>query len=700
MVDSFYPDDLSAFLEGFPTYHLHSKPRSRSKGLSVFSSKDERYENNSYSSDDVGTRTMIYDQIISAFSKMDYSDGVIFQFWAPVTIGGKHLLSTSGQPFAVSHLNNLFLQYRRLCVEHVYDIDVNSNNSKFRGTPASEFLNRFPEIAFHSSVNQEVDPFLRNAFQECRLMTSYLIPICCPSQTSSSSDCIGVIECSSWYFARVQLLNEMNMKIKECRLMTSYLIPICCPSQTSSSSDCIGVIECSSWYFARVQLLNEMNMKIKEVGLSVRNTQDRMPYRVNRLSTINGLKLARDQIQEALKIVCQSHHITLAQVWIASLDENHVHSLSSWEDAQTRRVLGLKLTGCIDEDSTKYCRSFQYYHDACDLLPLQPDQELVLKTLQDYEPRFCKNIPQLGTYKFMGWDCTAATDAVRSLTICMRNLHTGDFNYVFEFLWISNSFYPTLLEKLLLKIKRCLPSFKFASGTEIGDTLHVTEVGNHRNKKIKKFDIFQLKRLSSIPEALKEGKKQAAEAMNKGKKAMVVNYNACSKEKRDTTEIELSREDIEQHYGKTMKKAAEELGVSLSTLKRKHSKLGMSGWQGPDLPQRKAYNSNENQSNDKDNGVIQDPSPVKRNENTVIKAELADDIIKLHLGISEATFVTVENDIGKKFKLKHGTFKIKYLDEDEEWILMTSDQDLSDCIQNSRNVDRSAVRLRVLLRNH
>ena len=123
----------------------------------------------------------------------------------------------------------------------------------------------------------------------------------------------------------------------------------------------------------------------------------------------------------------------------------------------------------------------------------------------------------------------------------------------------------------------------------------------------------------------------------------------------------------------------------------------MSGWQGPDLPQRKAYNSNKNQSkeshrHEKDNGVIQDPSPVKRNEDTVIKAEYADDIIKIRLGNSEATIVTVENEIGKKFKLKHGTFKIKYLDEDEEWILMTCDQDLSDCIQNSR-------RLRVLLHN-
>ncbi|GJY52160.1 NIN-like protein [Tanacetum coccineum] len=232
-----------------------------------------------------------------------------------------------------------------------------------------------------------------------------------------------------------------------------------------------------------------------------------------------------------------------------------------------------------------------------------------------------------------------------------------------------------------------------AISTELGDQLHVIDVENSTKSDAKFFKIFTAKRLSPIPEA-----------MNKGKKEMVVNYNILSKEKHDTTEIKLSREDIEQHYGKTMKKAAEELGVSLSTLKRKHNKLGMSGWQGPDLPQRKAYNSSNNQSteshtHEKDNGIIQDPSPVKRNDKTVIKVEYADDIIKLHLGVLELTFVTVENEIGKKLKLKHGTFKIKYLDEDEEWILMTSDQDMRDCMQNSRNVDRSALRLRVLLHN-
>ncbi|GKE08041.1 hypothetical protein Tco_1411592, partial [Tanacetum coccineum] len=259
--------------------NLHSEPRSLS---------DERFVNNSYSSDDAGTRMMIKDKIKSAFSKMNYGYRTILQFWAPVTIDGKHLLSTSGQPFAVSRLGSSLENYRRRCVEHAYDIDV---NSKFRGTPASAFLNDFPEIA----SKHEVDPLLRNAFQECELKNFIMMPIYCPSQTSSSSDCIGVLECSSWF---------------------------------------------------NVQFFKEMNTKIKEVGLSVYNVQDHIPYKVNMLSvisTINGLKLVRDEIQVALKIVCASHNIGVAQVWISYDDENHVPFSFSSEDTQTTRRIIMML---------------------------------------------------------------------------------------------------------------------------------------------------------------------------------------------------------------------------------------------------------------------------------------------------------------------------------------------------------------------
>nr|GEW37467.1 hypothetical protein [Tanacetum cinerariifolium] len=640
---------LSEFLETLPTYILHKKPETEG-ALWVFCSEDEGSQNN-LSSDDLGTR-MIYEKIKSAFSKVNNSGELIVQFWVPVTSGNRRVLSTSGQPFAVSDFGEGLEEYRRRCMGYVCNIDMNNDNDKvikddieqhadrhpmtmISGPPTNAFLNRLPEAVLDTKNHHE---------------------------------------------------GSLMRYASDCGLWTSYILPIGCASQYYSS--CIGVVECSSISSINLEIVNTMNRTLEQEGLNVFIVQDHMPYNI-----INGLKLVRDKIQVALKIVCESHNIGVAQVWTSYDDENHVPFSFSSEDTQTTHRLALKLTGynSVNEDSTACHWRFKEYYDACDMVPLKTGEELVEKTLQDYQPRFCENISQLGTDTLMAWVST--DDVVCScFTICM-SFDTGDFNCAFEFIWHHNQDYVHLLESLLLSLKRLLPRFKFASGAELGDQLYVIDVENSTKSDAKFFEIFTEKRLSPIPAA-----------MNKGKKEMVVNYNILSKEKHDTTEIKLSREDIEQHYGKTMKKAAEELGVSLSTLKRKHNKLCMSGWKGPDLPQRKAYNSNKNQSaksqtHEKDNGIIQDPSPVNRNDKTVIKAEYADDIIKLHLGISELTFVVVENEIGKKFKLKNGTFKMKYLDEDEDWIFMTSDQDLSDCIQNSRNVDRSAVRLRVLLHN-
>nr|GEU53699.1 hypothetical protein [Tanacetum cinerariifolium] len=241
-------------------------------------------------------------------------------------------------------------------------------------------------------------------------------------------------------------------------------------------------------------------------------------------------------------------------------------------------------------------------------------------------------------------------DDVMGLVICLRNIDTMDFCYVFEFIWMHNSNYVISLEDLLLTLKRCLPRFKLASGAELGHELHVIDVYNSTKSEIKSFKIFQQKRLSPIPESLK-----------KVIEKLVVNHKAPSKAKRNTTEIQLSQENIKQQYGKTMGEAAETLGVSLSTLKRKCKDFGLLG-----------------------------------NENIMtIKAEYADDIIKLRLRIPEAKFVTVENEISMKLKLMVETYKIKYLDEDEEWILMTSDQDMGD-FRSSKNVDRSAIQLQAI----
>lgn len=104
--------------------------------------------------DDLGNK------LKSVFSKAIHYEEVIAQFWAPITIEGRLLLSTSGQPFAVSHLDKGLGHYRLRSVEYYYNIDANNKLIEdhieeedhmmiIGGAPATAFHNRLPEVVHY-----------------------------------------------------------------------------------------------------------------------------------------------------------------------------------------------------------------------------------------------------------------------------------------------------------------------------------------------------------------------------------------------------------------------------------------------------------------------------------------------------------------------------------------------------------------------
>ncbi|KAD5507407.1 hypothetical protein E3N88_15110 [Mikania micrantha] len=109
------------------------------------------------------------------------------QFWAPVTINERRLLSTSGQPFFINGLTTMeMVKYRLDSEKHQYDIDVNKPEIEGEGDPnirsggpAITFLKRFP--------NADHLPESESCF---RLNFCIMLPICLPSD---QSDCIGVL---------------------------------------------------------------------------------------------------------------------------------------------------------------------------------------------------------------------------------------------------------------------------------------------------------------------------------------------------------------------------------------------------------------------------------------------------------------------------------------------------------------------------
>ncbi|KAD5507431.1 hypothetical protein E3N88_15134 [Mikania micrantha] len=530
------------------------------------------------------------------------------QFWAPVTINDRRLLSTSGQPFVIPVLNKESAIYRLHSEKYEYDMYVNKleiegeGDLKIRsGGPASAFRN----------------------------------PLSCMNYLLESERFFG--------------------------LMFHIMIPICYPSD---QSDCIGVVEITlkHWFYLVGYLVSHVQKEVQKVGLDICKVQQHIPY-----ETINGLK-------HASEIVCKSHNLGLAQVWVSFEDKTHVRLSSCLED--TRKILGLNLTGYLYNVFPKDFYLLEWYYTLCQVFPLEStSEEHVLVAFQDFKPRYIYAIHDdefLFQWEELDRSCCA-------FTICLKSLETGNFTFLFQFIWPSppeDSRCDVLLEAILLTIKRCLPSFKFASGAKIGDGLDVIDVGGPKEDQNTSFKLFQGKQTTVVDNISpsKETYQTTSKVLPPDHienqlldDIFVTNPTQKPKANHKTAKKNLTREVIEKQFGKTMKEAAHHL-----------KDLGILEWRGPNSLKRKANDSWSIQINTNEaNVTTQEPSTVNINKNIMfIKADYADDMIRFDLHVSQATFATVEKTIGVKFKLNVGTFKLNYIDEYGDWILLSSDEEM------------------------
>lgn len=63
---------------------------------------------------------------------------------------------------------------------------------------------------------------------------------------------------------------------------------------------------------------------------------------------------------------------------------------------------------------------------------------------------------------------------------------------------------------------------------------------------------------------------------------------------------------------------------------------------------------------------------------TIVKATYHDDTVRFKLG-QNSGYLDMLEEVGKRFKLKSNSFDLKYLDDEEEWVMLTCDADLAEC---------------------
>lgn len=77
-----------------------------------------------------------------------------------------------------------------------------------------------------------------------------------------------------------------------------------------------------------------------------------------------------------------------------------------------------------------------------------------------------------------------------------------------------------------------------------------------------------------------------------------------------------------------------------------------------------------------------------------VKATYKDDTIRFKFDTSSGCFQLYE-EVAKRFKLQTGTFQLKYLDDEEEWVMLVSDADLQECLEILDFLDTRCVKFLV-----
>lgn len=111
-----------------------------------------------------------------------------------------------------------------------------------------------------------------------------------------------------------------------------------------------------------------------------------------------------------------------------------------------KQKLAFKLTGySLDKDSACFSSRFKNYYDACDIIAVKIWEEI--EEFPAFKPHFREKVARPRFDELIVWalpsydydyddDDNFDEDVGSGFAICLRCIDTGDFCYLFEFLWL------------------------------------------------------------------------------------------------------------------------------------------------------------------------------------------------------------------------------------------------------------------------
>ncbi|CAI8592185.1 unnamed protein product [Vicia faba] len=88
-----------------------------------------------------------------------------------------------------------------------------------------------------------------------------------------------------------------------------------------------------------------------------------------------------------------------------------------------------------------------------------------------------------------------------------------------------------------------------------------------------------------------------------------------------------------------------------------------------------SYQNFKNQKQSKAKSTV-----VDSGTKIIVKATYGEDTVRFKFDPSTGCFKLYE-EVAARFKLQYGTFQLKYLDDEEEWVMLVNDSDLQECLE-------------------
>ncbi|WCJ44711.1 Plant regulator RWP-RK family protein [Euphorbia peplus] len=366
-------------------------------------------------------KTSVRDRLISALGYIkDFTKDkdVLIQLWVPVNQGGRRILTTHEQCFALVPNNQRLAHYRDISIN--YQFSAEEDSSDMVGLPGRVFLSKVPEwtpdVRFFSSDEY---PRIGHA-QQYDVRGTLALPVF----EQESRTCLGVIEVVTTS-QKVQYHPELE---SVCKALEA------------------------------VDLRSSVLPGMKSVKAYDVSYQAALP-----------------EIHEVLRSACETQKLPLAQIWVPCSqqgkegcrhsDENYRHCVSTVDHA------------CYVRDA-----DVQGFHEACSEHHLLKGQGVAGEAFLTNQPCFKSDVTSYAKTEYPLSHHARMFGLCAAVAIRLRSVHTGTADFVLEFFLPTDCMdfdrQRKILESLSVIIQRVCHSLRVISDKELAEEtdLPVSEV--------------------------------------------------------------------------------------------------------------------------------------------------------------------------------------------------------------------------------